>query len=61
MLNNRKLKVKVNNLSDGEEKFVVARYSEDDGELWYWGRYPTEEKAKKVAIAVGGLVLEDEE
>ena len=61
MLNNRKLKVTVNNLSDGEEKFVVARYCEEDGQLWYWGRYPTEEKAKKAAMAVGGLVLEDEE
>ena len=60
MLNNRKMKVTVHNVTDGEEKFVVARYSEEDNSLWYWGRYPDKEKAIKAAEEIGGLVLEDE-
>lgn len=50
------MKVKVNNVTEGEEKFVVARIS--DGELWYWGRY-NEEKAKEVAKEIEGVVLEE--
>lgn len=50
------MKVKVNNVTEGEEKFVVARVS--DGELWYWGRY-NEEKAKEVAKEIEGVVLEE--
>ena len=50
------MKVKVNNVTEGEEKFVVARVSA--GELWYWGRY-NEEKAKEVAKEIEGVVLEE--
>lgn len=50
------MKVKVNNVTEGEEKFVVARVSE--GELWYYGRYE-EERAKEVAEEIGGIVVED--
>lgn len=50
------MKVKVNNVTEGEEKFVVARVS--DGEFWYWGRY-NEEKAKEVAKEIEGVVLEE--
>lgn len=40
-------------------KWVVARY--DNGKLWYWGTWHTDEKARayKVAKELGnGLVLE---
>ena len=50
------MKVKVNNVTEGEEKFVVARVSE--GELWYYGRYE-EEKAREVAEKIGGIVVEE--
>ena len=50
------MKVKVNNVTEGEEKFVVARVS--DGELWYYGRYE-EEKAREVAEEIGGIVVEE--
>lgn len=60
MLNNRYMKVKIHNVTDGEEKYVVARYSEETNDLWYWGRYSDRERAIEVAEEVGGLVLEDE-
>lgn len=50
------MKVKVKNVTEGEEKFVVARVSE--GELWYYGRYE-EERAREVAGEIGGIVLEE--
>ena len=50
------MKVKVNNVTEGEEKFVVARVS--DGELWYYGRYE-EERAREVAEEIGGIVVEE--
>ena len=50
------MKVKVNNVTEGEEKFIVARVSE--GELWYYGRYE-EEKAREVAEEIGGIVVEE--
>lgn len=50
------MKVKVNNVTEGEEKFVVARVSE--GELWYYGRYE-EEKAREVAEEISGIVVEE--
>ena len=49
------MKVKVNNVTEGEEKFVVARVLE--GELWYYGRYP-EQRAVEVAKEIEGVVLE---
>jgi len=60
MLKSKTMRVMVHNVTDGEEKFVVARYSEEDNSLWYWGRYPDKEKAFKVAEEIGGLVLEEE-
>lgn len=38
------------------EKYVVAR--ECEAELWYYGTYPNEQKAKAVAEEIGnGVVL----
>ena len=50
------MKVKVNNVTEGEEKFIVARVSE--GKLWYYGRYE-EERAREVAEEIGGIVVEE--
>jgi hypothetical protein len=50
--------VKINNLPDYDDAgFMVVR--QDDGELWYYGTYETEERAKEVAIEIGnGAVIE---
>ena len=61
MLNNRRMKIVVNNVTDGEEKYVVARYCVEDNQLWYYGRYEDPDRAHDVAEEIGGLVLEDEE
>lgn len=34
---------------DSEDKFIVAKAVRDDNMLWYWGRYPTVDKAMEVA------------
>lgn len=59
MLNTKKMQTEVVNVTDGEERFVVARRCED-GRLWYWGRYFDPERAQEVAEEIGGIVLEDE-
>ena len=52
------MKVKVNNITEGNAKFVVARLV--DGELWYWGRWDNKQEAKRVAKEIDGLVVVDE-
>lgn len=51
--------VEVQNVTDGEEKWVVARFNKEDGKFWYWGRWKKEEDAKKVADELGGVVFKD--
>lgn len=47
---------KINNLPASlAHAFVVARYI--DGELWYWGNYPTAASAEQAAEVCGGLVI----
>ena len=58
MLNCRKMLVEVNNVTNGEEPYVVARFAED-GKLWYYGRYPSRKQANDIAELTDGLVLED--
>ena len=54
----KEMTVKVKNVTEGKEKFVVARL--DHNELWYWGRWDKEEDANRVAEEIDGLVLFDE-
>lgn len=54
----KRLTAVVKNLTDGEEKFVVARVSYEDKGLWYYGRYDYE-RAWEVAEEIGGIVLEE--
>lgn len=51
------MKVKVKNVTAGEEPYVVGRFVDD--EFWYWGRFDTEQRAKEVAEEIGGIVLEE--
>lgn len=43
---------------DSEDKFIVAKAVADDNMLWYWGRYPTVDRAMEVAkdITSDGIV-----
>lgn len=57
-MKNKEMLVRVKNVTEGEEKYVVARLV--SGELWYYGRYP-KEKADQVASEFeNGIVLIDE-
>ena len=47
------MEVKVNNLPDDVKGFVVC--SVIDNELWYYGCYLEEEKAKEVAYEIQGV------
>lgn len=46
----------VNNLPDEIEKYIVARVC--DGEMWFWGTYGSENRAKKAANDIDGVILE---
>lgn len=51
------LSVKVENFSNTEGRFVVARAI--NGGLWYWGTFDTRDKAEKVASQFeNGIVVE---
>lgn len=52
-----KMTALVRNVTEGSERFVVAKV--DDTDLWYWGRWDDYGRAKEVAEEVGGIVLED--
>ena len=57
-----KVNAEIRNLSDyAHEKdgFIVARRSDLDATLWFYGLYTTAERAQQVAIDIGnGVVLE---
>ena len=58
MLKCKDMTVQVKNITEGKEKYVVARLV--SGELWYYGRYDTEQRAKEVAEEFeNGIVLFD--
>ena len=45
----------VKNLPESLDGYIVV--SAVQGELWYWGRFPTEEKAKQAALEVDGFIM----
>lgn len=45
----------VKNLPENLDGYIVVRAVQ--GELWYWGRFPTEEKAKQAALEVDGFIM----
>ena len=54
----KEMEIKVNNVSEGKYKFVVARLV--SGELWYYGRFETQGEAEKCAKEFeNGVVLKD--
>jgi hypothetical protein len=52
------LRVTVNNLPDEPKRYVVARVIA--GELWFWGSYEDEDRAKQAAKEIEGVVLNAE-
>lgn len=51
--------VKINNLSNKLERYVVARRI--DGEYWYWGTYTEMESATVAAKFIDGEVFESKD
>ena len=49
--------VEINNLPEEVEDWVVARYSPQTRDLWYWGSWDNEVQAKEVAKLIDGLVV----
>lgn len=49
--------VEINNLPEEVEDWVVARYSSQTRDLWYWGSWDNEPQAKEVAKLIDGLVV----
>ena len=54
-----KANVYINNYKSGEEKYIVARLVA--GELWYYGRYESIERAEMVAAEFENAVVIEEE
>lgn len=48
--------VEVNNVPNNPEKHIVATVCDCD--LWYWGSWNDENKAKDVANEISGIVVE---
>ena len=53
--------VEINNLPEEVEDWVVARYSPQTRDLWYWGSWDDFGKALEVADEVRGKVVPKEE
>lgn len=51
------LAAEVKNLPENLDGYIVVRAVQ--GELWYWGRFPTEGKAKQAAIEVDGFIMRE--
>lgn len=49
--------VEVNNIPEETEDWVVARYSPQTRDLWYWGSWDNEAQAKEVAKLIDGVVV----
>lgn len=49
--------VEINNLPEEVDDWVVARYSPQTRDLWYWGSYDNEAQAKEIAKLIDGLVV----
>lgn len=49
--------VEINNLPEETEDWVVARYSPQTRDLWYWGSWDNEAQAREVAKLIDGVVV----
>lgn len=49
--------VDVMNTPEIVEKYVVARFDENTNQLWFYGSWNDEIKAKDVAIEIDGIVV----
>ena len=56
-MGDRYFQVKVNNVPNVTEKYVVARWSDEMRSLWYWGSWDNLEDAEEAAKNTGGIVV----
>ena len=49
--------VEVMNTPEIVEKYVVARFDENTNQLWFYGSWNDENKAKDVAIEIDGIMV----
>jgi len=49
--------VEVMNTPEIVEKYVVGRFDENTNQLWFYGSWNDEIKAKDVAIEIGGIMV----
>ena len=49
------------NVPEQHEKYIVARYNENDGFFWYWGSWPDMDRTVKAAIDVNGQFFNEDE
>lgn len=56
----RYMQVRVENVDEETEKYVVARFDEHTNKLWYYGSWPNKDRAEAVASQIGnGVVVEN--
>ena len=51
------LVAEIKNLPENLDGYIVVHAVQ--GELWYWGRFSTKEKAKQAALEVDGFVMRE--
>lgn len=49
--------VEVNNMPLDAEEWVVARWSPETNELWYWGSWSDKNQAKEIAKFMDGILV----
>lgn len=50
--------VSVKNVPKDALRYIVARWSEDTNELWFWGSWDDLFEAVRVADEIGGILTE---
>lgn len=51
--------VEAMNVPKDHDKYIVARLNQ--GKLWYWGSWDDEMEAKRTALWINGIVVEESE
>lgn len=49
--------VEVNNVPKDSYEWIVARWSAENHNLWFWGSWETEPQAKEIAKMIDGIVV----
>lgn len=49
--------VEVNNVPDDFKEWIVARWSPETRELWFWGSWDNKAQAEEIAKMIDGIVI----